>query len=60
MMRKAILVVTILVASQISHAQGADTTKAVELKSVTITATRSEKFNESWKKHYRSFLLTNQ
>jgi vitamin B12 transporter len=43
MMRKAILVVTILVASQISHAQGADTTKAVELKSVTITATRSEK-----------------
>jgi len=40
---KTILVVTMLVASRISHAQQVDTTKAVELKPVTVTATRSEK-----------------
>jgi len=43
MKHKAILVVTMLVASRISHAQQVDTTKAVELKPVTVTATRSEK-----------------
>ncbi|MBI4946026.1 MAG: TonB-dependent receptor [Bacteroidetes bacterium] len=43
MKSKAILVVTLLAASRLSHAQQADTTKSVELKSVTVTATRSEK-----------------
>ena len=32
-----------LVASRISHAQQVDTTKSMELKQVTVTATRSEK-----------------
>lgn len=40
---KMILVFTMLAASRLSHAQQADTTKAVELKPVTVTATRSEK-----------------
>ena len=40
---KAILLVTMLVASRLSHAQQVDTSKVVELKPVTVTATRSEK-----------------
>ncbi len=40
---KAIFVVTMLVASRISHAQQVDTTTSVVLKPVTVTATRSEK-----------------
>ncbi len=43
MKAQAILVFTMLVASRISHAQQVDTTKAVELNPVTVTATRSEK-----------------
>lgn len=43
MKRKAIFVVTMLMASRISHAQQADTTKSVKLKPVILTATRSEK-----------------
>jgi vitamin B12 transporter len=40
---KAILVVTMLVASRMSHAQQVDTIMTMELQPVTITATRSEK-----------------
>ncbi len=43
MKSKTILVVTMLVASRISHAQQVDTTKTMKLKPVTITTTRSEK-----------------
>lgn len=43
MKNKVIFVFTILAASRLSHAQHIDTTKAVELNPVTITATRSEK-----------------
>ncbi|MBI4929319.1 MAG: TonB-dependent receptor [Bacteroidetes bacterium] len=40
---KAILVVTVLVASRLSYSQQVDTSQTVELKPVTVTATRSEK-----------------
>ncbi|MBI3510263.1 MAG: TonB-dependent receptor [Bacteroidetes bacterium] len=43
MKSKLILVATLLMASRISHAQQADTTRSTERDTVTITATRSEK-----------------
>ncbi len=43
MKHTVIIAVTLLAASQLSHAQQVDTSKTVELKPVIITATRSEK-----------------
>jgi len=43
MNQKTIFVVTMLAASRLSYAQQVDTTKSVELKPVTISATRREK-----------------
>jgi vitamin B12 transporter len=39
---KAVLMVTVLAASRLSYAQQTDTTRSVELKTVTISGTRSE------------------
>ncbi len=43
MKRKTTLVFSLLLASRIGHAQQVDTTKTVELQSISISATRSEK-----------------